>query len=57
MVSEPLGIRDKTFLVNRLIQQAPTKTLVREFYKNAEENAVLAAPGDRLVRIYPVVLD
>jgi hypothetical protein len=57
MVSEPLGIRDKTFLINRLIEQAPTKTLVREFYKNAEENAVLATPGDRLVRIYPVMLD
>ncbi len=57
MVSEPLGIRDKTFLINRLIQQAPTKTLVREFYKNAEENAALAPEGARLVRIYPVIFD
>lgn len=57
MVSEPLGIRDKTFLINRLIQQAPTKTLVREFFKNAEENAVLAPFGARHVKIYPVVLD
>ena len=57
MRSEPLQINDKTFLINRLIQQAPTGTLVREFFKNADENAALAADGNRHIRIYPVVVD
>lgn len=54
MKSEPLNIHDKTFLINRLIQQAPTQTLIREFFKNAEENAVLAPLGKREIWIYPV---
>jgi len=54
MKSEPLNIRDKTFLINRTIQQAPTGTLVREFFKNAEESAALALAGNRRIRIYPV---
>jgi hypothetical protein len=33
MKSEHLGIGDRTFLINRLIQQAPINTLVREFFK------------------------
>lgn len=57
MRSEPLNIRDKTFLINRTIQQAPTGTLVREFFKNAEESAALAPAGQRRVRIYPVTVD
>lgn len=54
MKSEPLNIRDKTFLINRTIQQAPTGTLVREFFKNAEESAALAPLGNRRIQIYPV---
>jgi hypothetical protein len=54
MKSEPLNIRDKTFLINRTIQQAPTGTLVREFFKNAEESAALAPVDNRRIRIYPV---
>jgi hypothetical protein len=57
MKSEPLNIRDKTFLINRTIQQAPTGTLVREFFKNAEESAALAPVGNRRIRIYPVDVD
>ena len=57
MKSEALNINDKTFLINRLIQQAPTTTLVREFFKNAEENACLAPPGNRKIRIYPVEIN
>lgn len=57
MRSEPLQINDKTFLINRLIQQAPTGTLVREFFKNAEENSALAPDGKREIRIYPVEID
>lgn len=57
MTSEPLNIADKTFLINRLIQQAPRSTLIREFFKNAEENAALT-PGDLgKVRIYPVEIN
>lgn len=56
MKSEPLNISDKTFLINRLIQQAPVGTLIREFFKNAEENALLAAPGNRRIEIYPVMV-
>jgi hypothetical protein len=54
MKSEPLNIGDKTFLINRTIQQAPTGTLVREFFKNAEESAARAPKGARSIRIYPV---
>jgi hypothetical protein len=57
MKSEPLKIRDETFLVNRLIQQAPTGTLVREFFKNAEEAAATAPPENRKIRIYPVEIN
>lgn len=53
MKSEPLEIANKTFMVNRLIQQAPTGTLVREFFKNCEESAARAPVGHRSVRIYP----
>jgi hypothetical protein len=57
MKSEPLSIRDKTFLINRTIQQAPTGTLVREFFKNAEESAAQAPQGARRIRIYPVLIE
>jgi hypothetical protein len=56
MKSEPLGLGDRTFLVNRLVQQAPVHTLIREFFKNADENAALASK-ERLVKIYPTVVD
>jgi len=57
MKSEALDIQDKKFLINRTIQQAPTGTVVREFFKNAEESARHAPPGDRRIRIYPVLID
>lgn len=57
MKSEHLGIGDRTFLINRLIQQAPINTLVREFFKNAEENAALAPEGARKIRVYPTAVD
>ncbi len=57
MNSEPLNSQNKTFLVNRMIQQAPAGTVIREFFKNAEENAQLAAEGDRRIKIYPVEID
>jgi hypothetical protein len=57
MKSEPLNINDKTFLINRLIEQAPTDTLIREFFKNAEESARTAEPGNRLIKIYPTEID
>ena len=57
MKSEPLNISDKTFLVNRLIQQAPVGTLIREFFKNADENAALAPKDNRKIEIYPVEID
>jgi len=57
MRPEHLGIGDKTFLINRLIQQAPINTLIREFFKNADENAALAPEGKRSVEIYPTVID
>ena len=57
MRSERLNIQDKTFLINRLIQQAPTGTLVREFFKNADENAALAPEDNRRIEIYPVEID
>ena len=57
MRPEPLNIRDERFLINRLIQQAPTHTLIREFFKNCDENAALAKEGKKQVRIYPVIID
>lgn len=57
MRPEHLGIGDKTFLINRLIQQAPINTLIREFFKNADENAALAPEGKRRVDIFPTVID
>jgi hypothetical protein len=57
MKSEHLGIGDRTFLINRLIQQAPINTLVREFFKNAEESAALAQEGNRTIKVYPTVID
>ncbi len=57
MPSEPLKIHDKSFLISRLIQQAPKSTLIREFFKNAEENAALTPSGIGRVRIYPVEIE
>jgi hypothetical protein len=57
MSAEPLQIQDERFLINRLIEQAPTHTLIREFFKNAEENASLAPEGAREVRIYPTEIE
>lgn len=57
MRAEPLNIQDKRFLINRLIEQAPVSTLVREFFKNADESASQAADGNRRIEIYPVEID
>lgn len=57
MKAEPLNIRDKRFLINRLIEQAPVSTLVREFFKNADESAAGAIPGNRRIEIYPTVIE
>ncbi|MHA6642127.1 hypothetical protein [Mesorhizobium sp. A623] len=57
MRSEHLGIGDRTFLINRLIQQAPINTLIREFFKNADENAALAPEGHRTIEILPTVIN
>ena len=57
MASEALNIHDKTFLISRLIEQAPKSTVIREFFKNAEENAALDPTGSGEVRIYPTVID
>jgi hypothetical protein len=57
MRAEHLGIGDRKFLINRLIQQAPINTLVREFFKNAEENAALAPEGGRSVEVRPILID
>jgi hypothetical protein len=57
MGPEHLGIGDRKFLINRLIMQAPINTLVREFFKNADENAALAPTGTRVVEIYPTVIE
>lgn len=54
MRSEPLNIQNDRFLINRLIQQAPTHTLIREFFKNAEESAAATQSGKKLIKIYPV---
>ncbi len=56
MGPEHLGIGDRKFLINRLIQQAPINTLVREFFKNADENAALAPIGRRIVEIQPTII-
>ncbi|MBV7396558.1 hypothetical protein [Mameliella sediminis] len=57
MSAEPLQIHDDRFLINRLIEQAPTHTLVREFFMNAQENAALAPDGRREVKIYPTMVN
>lgn len=57
MGPEHLGIGDRKFLINRLIMQAPINTLVREFFKNADENAALAPTGTGVVEVYPTVID
>ena len=57
MRAERLTIHDDRFLINRLIEQAPTHTLVREFFMNAQENAALAIEGQRKIRIYPTKVD
>ncbi|MFT4161778.1 hypothetical protein [Shinella sp.] len=57
MRAEPLNIQDKRFLINRLIEQAPISTMVREFFKNADESASQAAEGNRRIEIYPVEID
>ncbi|MER9055332.1 MULTISPECIES: hypothetical protein [unclassified Mesorhizobium] len=57
MKAEPLNINDKRFLINRLIEQAPVSTLIREFFKNADESAALAPVGNRRIEIYPVEID
>lgn len=56
MASEPLKIHDERFLINRLIDQAPKSTLIREFFKNAEESASTAPESDRKIRVYPVMI-
>ena len=57
MKAEPPGIADRRFTMQRLIEQAPVRTLVREFFKNAAESAVLAQPGNRRIEIYPTMID
>ena len=57
MSAEPLQIEDKRFLINRMIEQAPTHTLVREFFMNGQESAALATEGRQEVRIYPTFID
>ena len=56
-MSEPLNIHDRSFLIQRLIEQAPKTTMVREFFKNAEENAALTPGGVGKVHIYPVLIE
>ncbi len=57
MKSEPLRIQNRQFLINRLIKQAPKGTLVRELFKNADENAAHAEDENRRINIYPVMID
>ena len=57
MKAEPLNIHDKRFLINRLVGQAPVETMVREFFKNAEESAVGADSGNRRIKIYPTIIN
>lgn len=57
MRAEPLNIRNEKFLVNRLIEQAPKATFVREFFKNADEAAATARMGNRRIEIFPTVIE
>lgn len=57
MRAERLQTGDDRFLINRLIGQAPSHTLVREFFMNAQENAAFAGEGQRRVRIYPTEIE
>lgn len=57
MRSEPLNIHNDRFLINRLIQQAPTQTLIREFFKNAEESAAATEGDEKVIKIYPVMIE
>ncbi|MDJ0921030.1 MAG: hypothetical protein QNI84_07870 [Henriciella sp.] len=57
MRAEPLNIRNEKFLVNRLIEQAPKATFVREFFKNADEAAATATAGNRRIEIFPTVIE
>jgi len=57
MKAEPLNIRDKRFLINRMIEQAPKSTLVREFFKNADESAAQAPAGNQRIEVYPTTID
>ena len=56
-MSEPLNIHNRSFLIKRLIEQAPRTTMIREIFKNAEENAALTPGGKGIVRIYPSIID
>ena len=40
-----------------MIEQAPKSTLVREFFKNADESAAHAPAGNQRVEIYPTIID
>ena len=57
MKAERLQIANTPFLINRLIYQAPKSTLIREFVKNADENAALIPLEKRRIDIYPVEID
>ncbi|WP_440657756.1 hypothetical protein [Ensifer adhaerens] len=57
MSFERLTIQDDRFLINRMIAQAPRHTLVREFFMNAQESAAYAPQGQRLVRIFPTLIE
>ena len=56
-MSEPLNIHNRSFLIKRLIEQAPRTTMIREIFKNAEENAALTPGGKGIVWIYPSIID
>ncbi len=56
-VGENLKINDITFTINRLIAQAPRETMIREFIKNAEENAALLPEGQGKVWVYPTMIN
>ena len=55
--NENLKINDITFTINRLIAQAPRETMIREFIKNAEENAALLPEGQGKVWVYPTMIN
>ncbi|MCY3725737.1 MAG: hypothetical protein OXF95_03770 [Rhodobacteraceae bacterium] len=57
MTFEPLKIGDETFLIHRMIEQTPTSTLIREFFKNAEESASSAQENNKRIEIYPVEIN